>query len=238
MQDNKNTIFGWILFSGIIALGVSILSGKFFHADNAPEMEQNQFGLWVEAADESGGGPAEMSMAEALNMMPQDELVAAGEKVFAKCSSCHTVNQGGANGIGPNLYGIMGSPIGKHAAGFAYSSDLASKGGNWDWDSMNAWLKNPKAFAAGTKMAFAGLGKIEDRAAVALYLNSLGSNQPVPEYVAEVAEGANADGEGEETVEGAGTGPGAVAGEEADAVEAAGGAGAEQPVPSNPAAGD
>ena len=229
MGDNKNTIFGWILFSGIIALGLSILSGKFFHADN-PEAPE-KFGLMVEAAEETGGGPAEMSMAEALNMMPQDQLIAAGEKVFAKCSACHTVNQGGANGIGPNLYGIMGATIGNHAPGFAYSADLAGKGGVWDWESMNAWLKSPKAFAAGTKMSFAGLSKIEDRAAVTMYLNSLGSNLPVPEYVAEVAEGAT-------EADGAGEGPGAVEGEEPDAVEAAGAAGAEQPVPSNPGAGE
>lgn len=219
MPDNNNTIFGWILFSGIVALGLSILSGKYFHADKveAPETA----GYFIEGAEEGGGGAAEMTMAQAVNLEGVD--ASAGEKVFAKCTACHTVNQGGANGIGPNLYGIMGQPIGKHAAGFAYSDALSGKGGVWDWDTMNAWLKSPRAFANGTKMSFAGLSSIEDRAAVALYMNAQGAGLPVPEYVEAVA----ADAEGAEAVDDG------VEGGEMGAVEAAGATGAPEPVPSN-----
>lgn len=219
MEDRFNTAAGWVLFAGIIALGFSILSGKYFHADKPDRPEQ--LGYVIEGVVEEGGGPAEMTMAAALNMMPQDELVAAGEKVFAKCTACHTVEQGGANGVGPNLYDIMGKPVGGGAPGFAYSSVLAEKGGVWDWETMSDWLKSPRAFANGTKMSFAGLSKIEDRAAVALYMNSFGSGLEVPEYVEAVAEGA---------VDGAGEGPGVAEGADVDAVEAAGAMGDEQPV--------
>ncbi|WP_394729778.1 c-type cytochrome [Altererythrobacter sp. GH1-8] len=188
MDDRFNTAAGWVLFAGIIALGLSILSGKYFHADKAERPEVMGYPIAGVVTDE--GGPAEMSMSEALNMMSQDELIAAGERVFAKCQACHTIEQGGANGIGPNLYGTMGSTIGAHAAGFAYSAALSGKGGQWDWESMNEWLKKPSAFAEGTSMSFAGLNKIEDRAAVAMYINSYGSNLPVPEFVAAVAEEA------------------------------------------------
>lgn len=194
MTDNRNTIFGWILFSGIIALGLSILSGKYFHADKPEHLEEGKAGFFLAGGEAESGAAAEMSMAEALTMPGVD--VAAGEKVFAKCSACHTANQGGANGIGPNLWGVMGQPIGKHVPGFAYSAALSGHGGNWDWDNMNAWLKSPAAFAKGTKMSFAGLSKVEDRAALALYLNSLGSNLPVPTFVADAAEGAEG-GEGD-----------------------------------------
>ena len=195
MTDNRNTLFGWILFSGIVALGLSILSGKYFHADTAePFEEDSQYGFFIAGGEEESGGAAQMSMAEALTMPGVD--VSAGEKVFAKCTACHTIEQGGANGIGPNLWGVMGKPIGQSVPGFAYSAALAGKGGNWDWDSMNAWLKSPAAFAKGTKMSFAGLSKIEDRAAVTLYMNSMGSNLPVPSFVADAAEGG-ADGEGD-----------------------------------------
>jgi cytochrome c len=187
MTDNRNTIFGWILFAGIVALGLSILSSKYFHADKAEHLEEGKAGFFIAGGEEEGAGAAQMTMAEALTMPGVD--MAAGEKVFAKCTTCHTIEQGGANGIGPNLWGVMGQPIGKHAAGFAYSSALSSKGGSWDWDSMNEWLKSPAAFAKGTKMSFAGLSKIEDRAAVALYMNSMGSNLPVPTFVADAAEG-------------------------------------------------
>lgn len=192
MDDKFNTAAGWVLFSGIIALGLAIVSGKFFHADD-PERPET-LGYVIEGVElETAGPAAEMSMAQAISMMSVDEQIAAGERVFAKCQACHTVNQGGANGIGPNLYGVMGAAIGNHAPGFAYSSALQGVGGVWDWDTMNAWLKNPRGFADGTTMSFAGLNKIEDRAAVAVYLNSLGSNLPVPEYVEVLADAAAED---------------------------------------------
>ncbi len=198
MDDRFNTAAGWVLFAGIIALGFSILSGKYFHADKPERPEVMGYPIAGVVTEEAA--PAEMTMAEALNMDTPDALVAAGERVFAKCQACHTVNQGGANGIGPNLYEVMGAGIGNHVPGFAYSSALQGVGGVWDWEAMNAWLKNPRGFADGTTMSFAGLNKIEDRAAVAMYLNSLGSNLPVPEYVAAVAEEAV---EGEDVVDAA-----------------------------------
>ncbi|QUL37784.1 cytochrome c family protein [Erythrobacter sp. JK5] len=184
--DLFNTAAGWVLFAAGLGLGLSILSGKYFHGDSPERPEQ--LGYVIEGVIEEGGGEAEMTMAAALAM--PDTTVAAGEKIYAKCQACHTINQGGANGVGPNLYGIMGSPIGKHAAGYDYSAAMASFGGQWGWEEMNAWLKNPKGYIEGTKMGFAGLSKIEDRAALALYLNSQGSGLPVPEYVEAVAEGA------------------------------------------------
>ncbi len=191
-SDLFNTAAGWVLFAAGLGLGLSILADKYFHGYSA-EMPENP-GYAIEVVEEDGGGPAEMTMAEALNMMDQSELVAKGEKVFAKCQSCHTVDAGGANGVGPNLHGVMGKAFGANA-GFNYSSALTGAGGTWGWDEMNDWLKNPKGYINGTSMSFAGLGKIEDRAAVSMYLNANGSGLAVPEFVAAVAEG---EGEGEE----------------------------------------
>ncbi len=182
--DLFNTAAGWILFAGIVGLGFSILSGKYFHGDDPQRPEQ--LGYVIEGAIEDPGGPAEMGMAEALNMMAPDELIAKGEKVYQKCSSCHTIAAGGPNGTGPNLHGIMGASLGGKP-GFDYSAALTEKGGVWDWDRMSEWLKSPRAFADGTKMSFAGLSSVEDRAAVALYMNSQGSNLAIPEYVEEAA---------------------------------------------------
>ena len=184
MDDKFNTAAGWVLFAGIIALGSAIVSGIFFQADKPVSPEQP--GYFIDAPEGGGEAAAEMTVAEAMTMDGVD--VAKGESVFAKCTACHTVDQGGANGIGPNLYGIMGKGLAQGAPGFAYSSALADKGGTWDWDNMSAWLKSPRAFANGTKMSFAGLSKIEDRAAVMLYMNANGSNLPVPEFVAAAAD--------------------------------------------------
>ncbi len=219
MQDNRNTAFGWILFSGIVALGFSSLSSKYFHGDGAEAPEKP--GYFIDAPEEGAEADTGPTIAQALAAGSAD----AGEKVFAKCTACHTINSGGANGIGPNLYGVMGKPIGTHAAGFAYSSALSGVGGSWDYDAMDAWLKSPRAFASGTKMSFAGLGSVEDRANVILYMlaNGGGPPLPTPEVVEEPAEA--------EDIDGAGEGPGATEGSDAGAVEAAGAMGDEQPVP-------
>jgi cytochrome c len=196
--DLFNTAAGWVLFAGVVGLGLAQLSKGYFHGDKPDRPEK--LGYVIEGAVEEGAGPAEASIADALNAMPAAELVAAGEKAFAKCQSCHTINAGGANGIGPNLHGTMGKAVAGHA-GFAYSAELKAVGGTWDWDKMDAWLKNPKGMVAGTKMSFAGLGKVEDRAAIAAYLNAQGSNLPFPAAAAPAAaadsEAAAAEGEAE-----------------------------------------
>ena len=193
--DLFNTAAGWVLFAGIVGLGLTQLSKGYFHGDKPQRPEK--LGYVIEGVVEEGAGPAEMSMAEALNLMPAADLIAAGEKAFSKCQSCHTIDAGGANGIGPNLHGAMGGPIAAKP-GFGYSAELKALGGTWDWDKMNQWLTNPKAYVAGTKMSFAGLSKIQDRAAIAMYLNSQGANLPVPTFVADAAAGA---GEGDAAAE-------------------------------------
>lgn len=173
-MDKNNTIAGWVLAGGIAALGFSILSGKYFHADK-PERPET-LGFVIEGVEASGGGEEEVPM----SMMLANADLAAGEAVFKKCIACHTINQGGANGIGPNLYDSLGKPHG-HVAGFAYSDALKSIEGDWNFDNMNAWLISPRKYAPGTKMTFAGLSKPEDRANVIAYMNAQGSNLPYPE---------------------------------------------------------
>ncbi|NCN84936.1 MAG: cytochrome c family protein [Sphingomonadales bacterium] len=173
-MSNNNTIAGWVLAGGIAALGFSIVSGKYFHAGKHERPEVMGYVIeGVETADAGAdAGPS-------IETLLQTADIAAGEKVFGKCAACHTINQGGANGIGPNLWASMGKPHG-HVAGFAYSDALKSIPGNWDWTSMNAWLTSPRKYADGTKMTFAGLGKAEDRANLMVYLNAQGSNLPLP----------------------------------------------------------
>jgi len=93
----------------------------------------------------------------------------AGEKVFRRCKACHSVDQGGANKVGPNLYDIVDAPVAA-VDGFRYSDAMTEYGGTWSPERLDAFLAAPKAEMPGTRMSFAGLRKDEDRADVIAYL--------------------------------------------------------------------
>jgi cytochrome c len=174
MDDRGNTIAGWVLGAGIVALGFSIFSGKMTHGETPEAGKQGYVIQGVESA-EGGAGAA----AVPLSTLLASADAAKGEAVFKKCAACHNVAPGGPNAIGPALHGVLGKGVAGHA-GFAYSDGLKAKGGNWTFEAMNEWLTNPKKFAPGTKMTFAGLGNPEERANLIVYMNAQGSNLPLP----------------------------------------------------------
>lgn len=214
MDDSSNTIAGWVLFGMASALGFSILSGKYFHADSPEAPETPGYAIkGAVKAEEQGEDPIGVLMASAD--------ATAGEKIFQKCTACHSIEKGGANGVGPNLYGIMGKP---HAAvaGFSYSEALSGIGANWGFDEMDAWLKSPKRYASGTKMSFAGLSKGEDRAAIILYLNQ-NSDAPLAadKYAADAVAAGSAEGGAADAADVAPEGETIAEGEAAPEAEAA-----------------
>ena len=181
MQDRFTTISGWVLFAGIIALGSSIVTGEVFHSERPETMGYPIEGVVLEGSgDAAAEKPIDFSVADA----------AKGEQVFKKCAACHTADKGGPNQLGPNLWGVIGEPIGK-GHGYAFTEALAGKGGTWDFNTLSEWLANPKKFAPGTKMTFAGLGKNEDRANVIAFLNTK-SDAPKPLPAAPAAAAADA----------------------------------------------
>jgi len=222
MQDRFNTIAGWVLFSGIVALGLNAVSERVFHA-NKPERPE-KMGYPIEGVVEPGAAP-KIDLGTLLAAADP----AAGQKVFQKCSSCHNADQGGPNAIGPNLYATVGEPIAKGKAGYAFSSALSAHGGTWTYENLFDWLKSPAAFAPGTKMTFAGLSSPEDRANVIAYLKQQGGGPAFPPPAAPAAGAAKSDKAGATT---ANAGPAdAVSGAAANPVQEAGGASQPQPVP-------
>ena len=185
MEDRFNTIAGWTLFSGIVALGLASISGHYFGADKPHR--PHVMGYKIAGVIPSAGGAAAAVPIETL-LASADP--AKGEMTFKKCSSCHTIAAGGANGIGPNLHAIMGDAVGHGRAGFAFSPALAALGGKWDWATMDKWLANPRAMVAKTKMTFAGLDDAQERANLLAYLNAQGSNLPLPAAPAPAVEAA------------------------------------------------
>jgi cytochrome c len=172
MDDRFNTIAGWVLFAGIVALGSSIVAGEVFHGERPEKM-----GYPIAGVVEEGEGGAAAEQPIAVYLASAD--AAKGEQTFKKCAACHNAAAGGAHALGPNLHGVLGAAIASKP-GFGYSEALKGKGGTWTWEAMSDWLKSPKSFAPGTKMTFAGLGDPQERANLMAWLNSQGSSLPLP----------------------------------------------------------
>lgn len=172
MDDRSNTIAGWVLFAGIVALGSSIVAGEVFHSERPEKM-----GYPIPGVEQEGEEGAEAEQPIAVYLASAD--AAKGEQSFKKCAACHNAQPGGPHALGPNVHAIMGAAIASKP-GFAYSDALKSKGGTWTFEAMSEWLKSPKSFAPGTKMTFAGLGDPQERANLMVWLNSQGSNLPIP----------------------------------------------------------
>jgi cytochrome c len=178
-----NKIAGGVLAGAVALLSINIATDSIYRPAALEKQSYIVEGVEVEAATE---GPAEVAKPIAFYLASAS--VEKGEAVFKKCAACHNNEKGGAAGIGPNLYGIVGNSH-AHMAGFAYSDALAAmKGKPWSFDQLNAWLTSPKVYAAGNKMSFAGIGKPEDRAAVIAYLNAKSDSPlPLPAVPAEAA---------------------------------------------------
>lgn len=152
---------------------VFLLGGFFaefiYHEPASHDGEQHQAYTIDTGEDDHGGGEVdEVAFAEVYAAAD----AAAGEKLFRKCAACHKTDQG-ENGTGPYLYGVVGRDVGT-AAGFgAYSGALTEVADIWTPENLNAFLENPKKYATGTTMNFAGFPKIEDRADIIAWLDAL-----------------------------------------------------------------
>ena len=101
-----------------------------------------------------------------------------GEKLFKKCATCHNYEKGSENKVGPHLWNIINRPK-ANVEGFAYSKALAEYGGEWGYEELAEFLYKPKKYIKGTKMNFAGLKKVKDRADLVYFLREHSDN-PAP----------------------------------------------------------
>ncbi len=124
----------------------------------------------IEVEGGDGGGGAEVATVDFATLLASADA-AKGEKVFGKCKACHKVD--GTNGTGPHLDGVVGRDIAS-IGDFSYSEALTTLDGQWTPEHLDGFVENPKGYAPGTKMTFAGLPKAEDRANLVAYLESLG----------------------------------------------------------------
>ncbi|UFM63699.1 cytochrome c family protein [Paracoccus sp. MA] len=153
----------FLLLMGWAASGIYHV-GPAGHGD---EEHAQAYSIPVEDAGADAGEAEEEGIDFAAVMASAD--AAAGEKVFGKCKACHKMD--GTDGTGPHLNGVVGRPV-AGIDGFNYSDGMKAHGGDWTHDALQEFLTNPKAVVKGTKMAFAGLPKVEDRANLIAYLEA------------------------------------------------------------------
>lgn len=183
--------FEWNKISAaVIAAVVTVVAGGYLADIVMPEQVLDTPAVFIEGGVASAGGPARPKGPQPIMEMIAGADLARGEKLAKACAACHDFSQGGPNKVGPNLYGIVGRKVASKD-GFNYSDAMASKGGSWDYLTLNKYLWKPKAEVPGTKMNYAGLKKEEDRAALIAWLHTLGSSKGLPteaEIAAEKAE--------------------------------------------------
>jgi len=122
---------------------------------------------------------AASGLASIIPLLASADVAKGTAFVQQQCSACHTLNQGGAAGVGPNLYGVLGAKM-FAGAGFSYSDAAKGKAkGSWNYNNINAWLADPQGFAPGTAMSYSGIKNTQTRADVVAYLRTL-SASPLP----------------------------------------------------------
>ena len=171
-----NKIIAAVLLIALIVIGIGKISDIAFHVDKP---EKSAYKVEIQETVSTTNSKIE-KVIEKVDISALLALgdIKHGEKVFKKCAACHLVNKGGANKIGPALYGILGRKVASKED-YKYSKAMAAYDKNWSFEEMNGYLKKPQSYIKGTKMAFAGLRKEKDRASVILYLNQ-NSDNPLP----------------------------------------------------------
>jgi cytochrome c len=172
-----NKIMGAVLGTLMFVMGIGFLAEAIYHPieDRGPGYALPEPELAAAAA------PEEAAPAVPIGVLLANASVDRGASAVRKCQSCHSFGEGEANKQGPNLYHIVGASK-AHMDGFAYSDILLqqkAEGQVWSYENLNAFLENPKAYAPGTKMNFAGVRSPEERADILAYLQTL-SSDPVP----------------------------------------------------------
>lgn len=179
MSLESTKAFAAVLTAGIAFMATGIIGEQIVHPTRL-ERSAIQIGE-PEPQAQQAAAPAAPALEPIAPLLASANADNGRQVANRLCASCHNFQQGGANGVGPNLYGIVGR---NHAqvAGFNYSQAnraLAEK--PWDYEALNAFIARPSAAMPGTRMAFAGLGNAQQRADLIAYLRTLDTNpKPLP----------------------------------------------------------
>ena len=171
-----NKIIVSIVLAIILVLGINKMADVIYNVKK-PETSAYQVNVTTVASTETQTN-SESSQDWDIMALFASVSSADGAKVFKKCAACHSISEGGANKIGPALWGVLGRQAGS-VSGYKYSKAMAAHGKIWSFEEMNGFLIKPKDWIKGTKMSFAGLKNSTDIAAVILYMNE-NTDSPLP----------------------------------------------------------
>ncbi|MBL4788456.1 MAG: cytochrome c family protein [Kordiimonadaceae bacterium] len=184
-----NKVFAAVLATGLFILVLTIFSESFFHHD---DLKKPAFA--IEVAEVASTATVEEELPSLAVMLAGADL-ARGAREWNKCKACHTSEKGGANKLGPNLFGIVGRSVAADES-FKYSNALSGQNVNWTFELLDQWIASPKSTFNGTSMGFGGIRKPAARANLLAYLRTLSDapvNLPAVEVMAEKAEEMAAD---------------------------------------------
>ena len=168
-----NKIIASVLTAMIVAMVSGILASQIVRPKHLEHAVYLPPGAEAGAAAAHGAAPAQAAAVEPIAPAMAKADAKHGQQVAKVCLQCHTFEKGGAKKVGPNLFGVMEENIAT-VADYQFSQALAAhKSEKWDPEKLNVWLFKPQDFAKGTKMTFPGLPKVQDRADVVAYLESL-----------------------------------------------------------------
>lgn len=168
-----NKIFGAIVLASLVASLAGFAAREAMHVEPVEKVAFPADQMQLADAPPAGGAPADAPKAEPIEDLLAVADVAAGQKNSRLCAACHSFDKGGPNKLGPNLWGIVGSAHG-HKEDFNYSPALgAMKDKKWTYDALNQFLFNPRQYASGLKMVFAGIKNTKDRADLIAWLRTL-----------------------------------------------------------------
>ena len=193
-------VLGAFLIAGVTALLIGLIASK---ASEPRTLEEDAYPIEVaevapstvaKVKSEDGANEAvkaktvkKKNMPEPILAMLAEADIARGQKLSKACAACHKFDQGAGNGVGPNLWNIVGRKK-QSVSDFKYSGTLNSQGGDvWTYAELNKWLWKPKKYASGTKMSYAGMKKTKDRAALIAWLHTLSASPKALPSAADIA---------------------------------------------------
>jgi cytochrome c len=165
-----NKIIGAVLGTAIFIFVVRLVAERIYEPENPAKPGYVVEGVVETPAGGGAAAPAEETMPDWGTVLASAD-VADGKTISTKCEQCHDLSKGGPNKIGPNLFGVVDRPRASHE-GFAYSSAMKGKPGNWTYDELFKFIKAPGVDIPGTKMSFAGLRSEKDRINLIAFLRS------------------------------------------------------------------